>query len=153
MMSNPEQTTEPDDHPTISEGRITVRSDISEEEAIRKIVLEGTCADYVDIANAVRERFGFHVGAGRVEMVVMAMKQEPPGPPGSSLKSAGIKLTGNLHHGTESGAHPQPESETSPVDSAALRQDVLKFVESMGGFDAARAAIADLERSVRDLLK
>lgn len=126
---------------------------ISEEDAIRRIVQEGSCADYVDIANVVRERFGFHVGAGRVETVVMAMKQETPSPPVPWLKNAGIKLTGNLSAGSESGPHPQPASETTPVDSAALRQDVLKFVESMGGFDAAREAIAELERSVRTLLK
>ena len=152
-MKNSEKAAEPGGSHTISEGRITVRTEISEEDAIRRIVHEGTCADYVDIANVVRERFGLHVGAGRVEEVVMAMKQESPGPPVPWLKNAGIKLTGDLRPATEHGSHPQQASETTPVDATPSRQDVLKFVESMGGFDAARAAIADLEHSIRNLLK
>jgi hypothetical protein len=152
-MQNPEKTPEPGSRHTISEGRIAVRTDISEEDAIRRIAHEGTCADYVDIANAVRERFGLHVGAGRVEEVIMAMKQETPSPPVPWLKNAGIKLAGDLRQTTEPGSHPQQPPEITSVDAAPPRQDVLKFVESMGGFDAARAAIADLEHSIRNLLK
>ncbi len=90
-----------------------MRTEISEDEAIRTILREAKCSDFVDVANLVQERFGLRVGAARVEQVACALKEETP------------------------------ES----------RQSVLRFVESMGGFDAARAAIADLENSLRHLMK
>lgn len=130
-----------------------MRPDVSEEEAIRTIVREGTCADYTDIADAVQQRFGLRVGAGRVEAVVMAMKQETPDQPAIRLKTAGIKLTGEIRHETEPGADPQPGTGKTAAGPSAQRDEVLKFVESMGGFDAARAAIADLEQSLRNLMK
>ena len=152
-MKHFEKTEGPDGNHRISEGRITMRPGISEEDAIRTIVNDGTCADYVDIANLVKERFGLCVGAGRVEEVVMALRQEKPGQPVPWLKNAGIKLAGDVRHATEPGLHPQPAAETIPADSTLPRDAVLKFVESMGGFDAARAAITDLEHSLRNLMK
>jgi len=151
-MKHSETTEEPDGR-RFSEGRVAMRPDISEEEAIRTIVNEGTCADYVDIADRVRERFGLSVGAGRVEEVVMAMKHEMPGQPVPRLKNADIKLAGDLRHTSEPGAQPQCASETVSADSTPPAHDILKFVESMGGFDAARAAITELEDSLRNLLK
>ena len=130
-----------------------MRPEISEEEAIRTIAREGTCADYVDIANLVRERFGLRVGAGRVEEVVTLMKLDMPSQPVSRLKNADIKLTGDLRPATEPGSHAQPAKETVTADSTPPRHEVLKFVESMGGFEAARAAITDLEQSLKQLMK
>lgn len=151
-MKHSERTEEPDEH-RFSEGRVAMRPDISEEEAIRTIVNEGPCADYVDIADRVRERFGLIVGAGRVEEVVITMKHEAPGQPASRLKNADIKLAGDLRHTPEPGAQPKKASETVSEESTRPAQDVLKFVESMGGFDAARAAITDLEHSLKNLMK
>lgn len=151
-MKHSEKTEEPDGH-KISEGRIAMRPEISEEEAIRTIAREGTCADYIDIANLVRERFGLRVGTGRVEEVVMAMKQDMPSQPVSRLKNADIKLAGDLHQATEPGSHAQPAREPVAADSTLPRHEVLKFVESMGGFEAARAAISDLEQSLKHLMK
>ena len=130
-----------------------MRPEVSEEEAIRTIVQEGTCADYVDIANAVQQRFGLRVGAGRVEAVVMAMKQQTPDQPAIRLKTAGIKLTGDIRHATEPGSHLQPVTAKPAAGPPGQQDEVLKFVESMGGFDAARAAIADLEHSLKNLMR
>ncbi len=90
-----------------------MRPEISEEEAIRRILHAGTCADYVDVANTVQQQFGLKVGAARVEETAMQMRDEASGQTTSNSK----------------------------------QEEVLRFVESMGGFDAARAALTDLENS------
>ena len=92
-----------------------MRPEISEEEAIRRVLHAGTCADYVDVANVVQQQFGLKVGAARVEEVAMQIRNEDHGDAASGSK----------------------------------HEQVLKFVESMGGFDAARAALTELENSLR----
>lgn len=129
-----------------------MRPDISEEEAIRRIVHEGTCADYIDVATVVQQRFGLHVGCGKVEEVVQTMKRERPSQPVPWRHHAGSKLTSTLSD--ENKPHFADQSTSSGISDAsrAARPEVLKFVESMGGFDAARAAITDLETSLSNLM-
>ena len=153
-MKDDEEPAGRHDSHTILEGRISVHNDISEEEAIRRIAEEGICAEYVDIANVVRERFGLLVGAGRVEEVIRAMSHPTASHRDHSLKNSDIQLTGSLPRtAAETGPRSQSQSETRSADSTLLRNEVLKFVELMGGFDEARAAVADLERSLRSLIK
>lgn len=130
-----------------------MRPDISEEEAIRRIVQEGTCADFVDVASVVQERFGLRIGVAKVEEVVHAMKQEASIPPTTRLKHADIHLTGERLHEGGPGSPAKPAPERSPADSTPSRNEVLKFVESMGGFEAARTAISELEHSLKNLMK
>lgn len=129
-----------------------MRPEILEEDAIRRIVHEGTCADYIDVANVVQQRFGLRVGCGRVEEIVQTMKRERPSQPVPWRHHAGSRLTSHLPHESKPDFSNQ---NTAPMISDALRlqrAEVLKFVESMGGFDAARAAIADLETSLNNLM-
>ncbi len=90
----------------ISEGRISMRPDISEEEAIRTIVQEGGCPDFVDVANVVQQRFGLKVGSAKVEEVVRGMKQEISASSTSSVKSADIGLTASIHQDSSSDVNP-----------------------------------------------
>lgn len=129
-----------------------MRPEISEEEAIRRIVHEGTCADYIDVANVVQQRFGLHVGCGKVEEVVQAMKRERPGQPVPWRHHAGSRLTSALSDKNKPDLTDQSASSGIPEASRPARPEVLKFVESMGGFAAARAAITDLETSLSNLL-
>lgn len=132
-----------------------MRPDISAEDAIRRVVVEGGCADYVDVANAVHDRFGHRVGAGRVEEVVRAMKDHPPKPPASRLKDAEIRLTSQRSEPPAT-APAEPAASATPAasidDAATRREHTLKFVEAMGGFHAAREALTDLEDTLRRLM-
>ena len=133
-----------------------MRTDISEDEAIRTIVGEGTCPDFVDVANLVQQRFGLRVGSARVEQVARAMQQEAQESPPKKLKRVDVGLAGALGRDITPVSTETPEPAAAPAESAAsaeARQDVLKFVESMGGFDGARAAITNLENSLRHLMK
>ncbi|MCA9009019.1 MAG: hypothetical protein KDB01_04695 [Planctomycetaceae bacterium] len=130
-----------------------MRPDISAEEAIRRIVHEGICADYVDVATVVKERFGLQVGSGQVEEVVHAMRQEKPGQPVPWRHHTDIGPSGGPHHESKGGTAPEPGSAKSSAEAAMSHNEVLKFVESMGGFDAARAAISELEKSLKNLMK
>ena len=130
-----------------------MRPDISAEEAIRQIVHEGICADYVDVANVVKERFGLQVGSGHVEEVVHAMRQEKPAQPVPWRQHTDIRMTGAIPHESRAGKVPEPGSAQSSADASLSHNEVLKFVESIGGFDAARAAISELEKSLKNLMK
>jgi hypothetical protein len=137
----------------ISEGRISMRPDISEEEAIQTIVQEGSCPDFVDVANVVQKRFGLKVGSAKVEEVVRGMKQETSGSSRSRVKTADIGLTASIHHDSSSDAKPNAKLETTTSTPAPNQNAVLQFVESMGGFEAAKEAIAAVEHSLRKLMK
>ena len=129
-----------------------MRPEISEEEAIRRIVHEGTCADYIDVATVVQQRFGLRVGCGKVEEVVQTMKRERPSQPVPWRHHAGSRLTNPLSDENKSDFTDHSTSSGVSDASHSARPEVLKFVESMGGFDAARAAITDLETSLSNLM-
>ena len=103
----------------------------SEEEAVRQVILEGAQGDYTDVADAVKARFGMIVGSRLVEEVVVALRRE-------------------------AAEQEQSSSDASPtganVPTEEVHNNVLAFVESMGGFDQARAAIDDLEATMRRLM-
>ncbi len=104
---------------------------LSESEAIRLIIREGSCGDYADVANAVRKRFGLIVGGGQVEQVYLAMQAEKE---------------------KEKEKEKEPESSRKPTSSSdSLTDVVIQFVQVMGGFDRAREAISKLEATVRKL--
>lgn len=137
----------------ISEGRISMRPEISEEEAIQTVVQEGRCPDFVDVANVVQKRFGLKVGSAKVEDVVRGMKQETSGSSTSRVKTADIGLTASIHHGSSSDAKQNAKLETTTSTPAPNQNAVLQFVESMGGFEAAKEAIAAVEDSLKKLMK
>ncbi|MEZ6061635.1 MAG: hypothetical protein R3C19_14910 [Planctomycetaceae bacterium] len=123
---------------------------ISDTEAIRQVILQGGHGDYADVAVAVKKNFGITVGSGRVEEVALAMKKEAAAPRSAELKSAQTSLTGTLAKKRPAAASGKSEGGAGGgVDSGK----VLAFVESMGGFEAARAAIDELEGTFRRLMK
>lgn len=104
----------------------------TEAEAIRQVIAEGARGDYTDIATSVKDRFGLLVGSRLVEEVVVAMRQEEDQRQQPSAASG---------DNTEGSAPP-----------GDVHNRVLAFVQDMGGFDQARAAIDDLESTMRRLL-
>ena len=102
----------------------------SKEEAIRTVILDGAAGDYVDIADLVKSRFRIDVSVALVEQVAIKLREE--------------KSHGQVDSRTSSTSGPPSDT---PHDALAL-----KFVEAVGGFQAARKAIDDLESSVKKLL-
>lgn len=130
-----------------------MRPDVSEEDAIRLVLSEGGCADFVDVANLVKQRFGHHVGAARVEQVVHAMNQETPEQSDRKLKQVDIGFTAGTTHAEKGEAAKKPAlPDDTGAETVTTEEEVLRFVEQMGGFQAAKKAIADLESSLRKLM-
>ncbi len=129
-----------------------MRPDISEEEAIRTIVHEGICPDFVDVANVVQKRFGLKVGSAKVEEVVRSMKHETPGLSASRIKHADIGLTADFHRDSLPDLKSKPEPEHASAAAVPNQNAVLQFVELMGGFEAAKEAIAAVENSLKKLM-
>ncbi len=107
----------------------------SRTHAIRQVLIEGGHADYADVAVAVKKKFGLTVGSGKVEEVAIAMRREA-----AATSPAAAKR--------KAGSQP-PASGSAPAPDLA---EVRSFVERMGGFRAARAAIDELEASYRKLM-
>jgi len=103
---------------------------LTQTEAIRQVIEERSAADYCDVADIVKKRFGLSVGTGMVEEVYLAMKEE-----------AG-------------GSSTQPDVQSDPSShSGAVNAKALQFVKEMGGFEEARQAIAELEALMNKLVE
>ena len=109
---------------------------LTKEEAIRQVILDGAGGDYVDVANRVKERFHLDVGVALVEQVAIKFRE------GKAATESGTN--GGTTKVKDSGALPKD-------DSSSNLGLTLKFVEAIGGFQAARDAIDNLERSLKKL--
>ena len=108
---------------------MTIHPSPAPEDAVRRVLADTVAADFCDIVREVNRRFGIRVSEGLVEQLYLENKkvqsraQEPPSEPPKRV----------------------------PAIDAHDEALALRFVEVMGGFPQARAAIDGLERSVRAL--
>jgi hypothetical protein len=104
----------------------------TEADAIRQVIADGVRGDYADISAAVQQRFGLIVGSRLVEEVVQGLRS----PAAEHQPAAG---------GQRDTGRTPPASDQ--------RHRVLEFVQEMGGFAEARAAIDELESAVKRLMR
>lgn len=157
-----------------------MRTTLTEQQAIRQAIQEGAGGDFCDVAEAVKKSFGLNVSAQLVEDVYRSWKQESSfsakDAPGMLVGSGGTPsvsrlesqtentkkrpMIGDLHFALESEIPVEEVSMPShknephrPERDKSQRDRVLEFVQLMGGFEAARAAITEVESSLRQLMK
>ena len=105
-------------------------------EAIQTVILTTPLADYIDVVDEVEKQFGMKVSQREVEETYVAMKK---------------------HARSEAASRSEPVS--SPPQKQQPNVDPLRvgrallFVEEMGGFAQARAALERLEDSLKRLPK
>jgi hypothetical protein len=121
-------------------------ADISESEAIRRVLAAGGFADYVDVAQAVEKQFGLRVGSAKVEAVVLALRKEQQSAAADGNQQEQSAGTGGSSSAAEAAA-PATDAATDRTTAA------LRFVEEMGGFAAAREALDELEASLKRIMK
>jgi hypothetical protein len=121
---------------------------ISEVEAIRQILAEGGRLDYIDVVNAVHQRFRLNVTAADVEQVAHDLvKEKPPVKPRAQVT---LDLSANVpdenkpasskeHASTVSSPVPSTDQVTSDLGQA------LSFVKSVGGLAKAKRLMSELE--------
>ncbi len=146
---------------------------LTEEEAIRHVIKEGISGDFCDLAEVVKKQFGLLVSTGLIEDVYRKIQRE------GSTTSTDIGKSSFQHQPDEQLVAKVPinigridlaiREEIPKSDGSLLRSDdqkskmgstagnkqdsILEFVRMMGGFDAAREAITELERSLKQLMK
>ena len=103
----------------------------NEIEAIRIVIDSGAVGDYCDVVDEVKKRFGLIVAASQVEQIHTAMKAEAS---------------------TREQIQQQHDSRDS-ANASTRKAIVLEFVEEMGGINEAKAAISDLERTIKRLVR
>jgi len=129
-----------------------MRTEISETDAIRQVLREGVAGDYCDVAELVRQKFGLHVGAALVERVPIALKQESAAGAAVQVGPIGVDLTERITGSASSGSATRAESRADAAGHPG-RDRVLEFVQAMGGFEAARNAVTNLENSLKKLMR
>ena len=147
---------------------------LTEEEAIRHVIQDGISGDFCDLADVVKKRFGLLVSTSAIEDVYRKLQQAGSTTTTDSNNSAlehqpdeqhvvaqvpfsigRIDLAIREEIPKSDGSLLQSHDLNSQKESAtANKQDrILEFVRMMGGFDSARAAITDLEKSLKQLMK
>ena len=115
---------------------------ISENEAIRKVIAEGKAMDYIDVVEAVRKEYGLSVSSALVEKVHSQLRRQA-----KALTKPRISLeAGTLEH-EEKYAELQ-KTENPETDHLAL---ALRFVQSVKGLANAKKALAELESMMQEL--
>jgi hypothetical protein len=139
-----------------------MKTKMTGEEAIRQVILEGVGGDFCDVAKVVGDRFRLDVSASEVEEIYGQIREEltklptvasEPQPDEKlpvKISSVAVSMQSKIPKPKMSASAQAPPSAAADQPG---RDPVLAFVESMGGFDAAREAITNLEVSVKQLLK
>ena len=151
---------------------------MTDEEAIRQVIADGAGGDFCDVAEVVRNRFGLRVSTQMVEQVFHQLQQEaspttkdagvldsskgstslpqPGALPGSAkkpLQFGCIDLALENEIPMSEASVPASKDQSLRTESVESRRDrILEFVKLMGGFNAARAAITELETSLKQLM-
>jgi len=136
-----------------------MKTKMSDEDAIRQVILDGVGGDFCDVARVVSDRFRLDVSSSQVEEIYRQIKEEMAQTASSERaldekKPIKIGRVG-LSMQTDVAKSATPPSGAAPQSGAKVevgKDPVMAFVEMMGGFDAAKAAITDLEASVKRLL-
>lgn len=152
----------------------TMKTKLTEEEAIRQVILDGTSGDFCDLADVVKKRFGLLVSTATIEDVCNRLQQVDSArpadsdgliskhQPGESLGIANVpvkigRIDLKVCDDISKSDHSPPPivDQSTPIGSnTPSKQDrILDFVRMMGGFDAAKNAITDLDQSLKQLMK
>ena len=107
----------------------------AEVDAIRAVILSGVAGDFVDVANAVQEKHRLRVSARLVEDVYRQMKDTEKAEAVAAAKATQA---------------PRPLRDAD--GSEETQQKVLRFVQEMGSFNQARAALDSVEKKLKELI-
>ena len=121
---------------------------LSKDEAIRRVIAEGSALDYVDVVDEVRKQFGIKVSTGLVEKVYLELKR----------RGTQLNVEPRLQMDIPSPSEPATAVIRSPAGSEKVESEgnestsrnshllhALTFVKSVNGLSNAKAALAELE--------
>lgn len=115
---------------------------ITDIEAIQQVIMDGGAMDYIDVVDAVKNRFQLNVSSAQVEQVHHELKKETASKQAKTRPGSRISLDLTTNLSDESGqqtAHPPTDQPTDDLVCA------LNFVKSIGGLEKAKRALKKLE--------
>ncbi|QDV41758.1 hypothetical protein Enr13x_16010 [Stieleria neptunia] len=123
-------------------------SELSEIEAIKRVIAEGGAMDYVDVVDAVEKRFRIKTSAATVEQVhhdlvnaADAVADQAAGAGDQFSPSLGVSMAAQL---------PSEREQDAAADTTADHMTLaMQFVKSVGGLNRAKNALAELEAMLR----
>lgn len=132
--------------------------ELTEIEAITRVIAEGRAMDYVDVVDAVEKQFRIKTSSATVEKVHRDMMKARADAKQKPKPRVNFELTSSL---TDDPGSQPATSTVSPAgegpgelgrcepsaDALAL---ALQFVKAVGGLKKAKRALQDLEAVLRD---
>ena len=136
----------------MSETKERAEQAAAEAKAIRQVIAESGAVDFVDVVNAVRDRFRINVTAAQVEEVYHELARETKPEPKARTS---VTLTSMVSEGeNEDSGTPAPTAATAPSAPAPAQQPsqptddlghALHYVKSVGGLANAKRKLLELE--------
>lgn len=122
---------------------------LSEVDAIRRVISAGGAMDYIDVVEAVRQKFGMTVSMGLVEKVYREL-------PNEARVKVEPRLTMNLtapkasvdsgrRTPTDADKKDAPDENSGSTSLTSHLAHALQFVKSVNGLGNAKAALKELE--------
>ena len=124
---------------------MTKATDVTEIEAIKKVIAEGGAMDYIDVVDAVEKRFRIKTSSATVEQVHHDMMNARTDSKQSPKPRVTFEMTSKL-------PVEEPSGQSTSVEPSKVDDDValaLQFVRSVGGISKAKRALEELETIMR----
>ncbi|MCA9136146.1 MAG: hypothetical protein KDB00_05290 [Planctomycetales bacterium] len=124
-------------------------TELSETDAIKLVIADGTAMDYIDVVDAVEKRFRIKTSSAVVEQVHHEMMKARTDAKEHLKPRMALEMASQIPVRKEQQIPTSsPKSTETPVtDPMAL---ALQFVKSVGGMKHAKQALADLEAMLRE---
>jgi pyruvate dehydrogenase complex dehydrogenase (E1) component len=138
----------------MSETKERAEQAAAEAKAIRQVIAESGAVDFVDVVNAVRDRFRINVTAAQVEEVYHELARETKPEPKARTS---VTLTSMVSEGGNEDGTPEatvPTAATAPSAQAPTQESsqptddlghALNYVKSVGGLANAKRTLLELE--------
>ncbi len=123
-------------------------TELSETDAIKLVIADGTAMDYIDVVNAVEKRFRIKTSSAVVEQVHHDMVKSRTDAKEHLRPRLSLEMASPIPKRAERYVPPtSSKPSTVGVDTMTL---ALHFVKSVGGMKQAKQALAELEAVLRE---
>ena len=125
-------------------------AELSETDAIKLVIAEGTAMDYIDVVNEVEKRFRIKTSSAVVEQVHHDMVKSRTDAKEHLKPRLSLEMASQIPARTEKHAAAPASTSTPTADDGDPMTLALHFVKSVGGMKQAKQALAELEAVLRD---
>ena len=136
----------------MSETKERTEKEAAAAEAIRQVIAQSGAVDFVDVVNAVRDRFRLSVTAAQVEQVYHELAAETKPTPRARTSVTLTSLAPEFERSEPDHADPVASTQSPSAKPAESLEDAMvlavQFVKSVGGIANAKLILNELESAL-----